>query len=119
MPTRVIAFLLAAFLLWSGVSTIEMPVPDMRLPSELQVAKSDASQSAALDGSVAEHHLDDVPAQASSDPPPEPQIVFPELLTARLLGGLSDSLGTPALVALISPHLAGPLRPPCCTAFAA
>jgi hypothetical protein len=118
MPSRVIAFFLALVLLWSGVSTIESPLPDARPAPEQPHAMGHAGQDPAHEGSVDDHHLDDVPAQASSDPPPEPQSVFPDPMTARLLGARLAPPGAPALVALVPPFLAGPLRPPCCTALA-
>ena len=65
------------------------------------------------DGSVEDHHLDDLPSQVQNDPPAE----TPGLLAAPVAPAAQASvMATPRAVvstAAVSPCLAGPLRPPC------
>ncbi len=113
MPTRVIAFLLAFVLLWSGLSTIEAPriaaAPGSGQTTSLVHA---AGPAAAHAGSVEHHHLDDLPAQAQSDPPPDTPGLLPTPLapSAHWL-----AMAPPQALAAAEtrpPFLAGPLRPP-------
>ena len=95
MPRRVIAFLLADVLLWSGLSTLEAP------------------SASAPEGSVEQHHLDDLPSQAQNDPSTEGPGLLPAPLTAT-----APSLVVAQPHVFVSgasgpPYLAGPLRPPC------
>lgn len=119
MPLRVIALFLAFVLLWSGVSTIEAPRPFAPTSPEQQHAIAPAdSQGAAHDGSVDDHHLDDLPAQAQNDSPPETLGLLPLSLTPRFHGGPLAQPRALASVVLAPPFLAGPLRPPCGAALA-
>lgn len=119
MPLRVTALFLAFVLLWSGVSTIEAPGTIAPTSPERQHAIAHAgSQGAALEGSVDDHHLDDLPAQAQNDSPPETPGLLPVALTPRFHGGPLAQPRTLASVALAPPFLAGPLRPPCGAALA-
>jgi hypothetical protein len=114
MPLRVIAFFLAFALFWSGVSTIEAPRDTTHLPAGQQHAIGHAGgPGSALQGSVDDHHLDDLPAQAQSDPPADAPVLLPSPLAPRLQGGSPARARALAAVALTPPCLAGPLRPPC------
>lgn len=119
MPLRVIAFFLAFVLLWSGVSTIEAPRTIAPPSPEQQRALVHAGgQGAAHEGSVDDHHLDDLAAQAQGDSPPETPGLLPPPLTPRVHDGLLTQLQALASVASASPLLAGLLRPPCVAALA-
>ena len=119
MPSRVIAFLLAFVLFWSGLSTIEAPSALAQPSPEQSYALSHSgAQHGSDDGSVEDHHLDDQPLQAQGDPAAE----TPGLLPAPLRPS-SQSLATAEPHTFVSsaagsPFLAGPLRPPCCEALA-
>lgn len=114
MPRRVIAFLLAAVLFWSGLSTFEAPSALAQPSTDQQQVIAHAAGSAALnDGSVEDHHLDDLPFQAPSDPSTE----TPDLLAAPVTS-LAPSRVVASPYAFVStvagpPYLAGLLRPPC------
>lgn len=119
MLSRVLAFLLAVVVLWSGLNTIEVPrIFASPLPEQVVVMAHDGGQAAAAEGSVEHHHLDDLPSQVQSDPPPE----TPELLPVSLAPSASRmvmALPHPfASAEAGSPFLAGPLRPPCSAALA-
>lgn len=114
MPPRVIALFIAAVLLWSSFSTIEplhgsLPAPIGEAPAWV----ASAATAPQPPGSVADHHLDDLPVQAQADPPAD----LPALPAATLRLSLPSlreppaSTGQPA--AAWPPFLAGPLRPPC------
>jgi hypothetical protein len=114
MPTRVLCLLLAVVLLWSGLSTFEPLRLVAPSSAEQQAAFAPGGGPAALDdGSVEDHHLDDLPSQAQGDPTTE----TPGLLLARL----EARIPAPAmrrgpafkLSDIHTPFLAGPLRPPC------
>ena len=118
MPRRVIALLLAAILFWSGLSTFEAPGALAQPSPDQQYAIAHAGgPAAANDGSVEDHHLDDLPSQAQSDPSTE----TPGLLAAPLAAIVpSLVMTTPhAFVSAVAgpPFLAGPLRPPCVEAI--
>ena len=113
---RVIALLLAVVLLWSGVNTAEAQAAPSRAAHDLRDA---TAALAAPEGSVAQHHLDELPAQTASDPSTESPAVLPARLALR---PTSMALALPeafASVGVAPPFLAGPLRPPCSTALAA
>lgn len=114
MPARVIAFFLAAVLLWSGLGTVELP-RTFALPSSAPLhAAGDADRQMRSDaGSVEHHHLDDVPLQAQTDPVTD---------TPGLLAEAGPPAAPPramvhprmaASAAAWPPFLAGPMRPPC------
>lgn len=118
MPSRVIALFLAFAMFWSGLSTFEAPSNPAQHSAEQQHGAHAAGLPGQADGSVTDHHLDDLPSQAQSEPPSEtpgflptpplPVALFQE--TARRHAFASAAAG--------SPFLAGPLRPPCPTALA-
>lgn len=115
MPSRVIAFFLAFVLFWSGLSTFEAPRALAQPSLEQQHA---GAQPGLEDGSVEDHHLDDLPLQVQGDSAAE----TPGLLPAPLRPS-SQSLATGqphafVMAAAGSPFLAGPLRPPCSEALA-
>jgi hypothetical protein len=118
MPSRVIAFFLAVVLFWSGLSTIEAPSALAQHSHEQEHALAPAGGPSGLhDGSVEDHHLDDLPAQAQSDTSAEPPGLLPAPMrqtAASLASALPRSL-TSAVAG--SPFLAGPLRPPCSEAL--
>jgi hypothetical protein len=119
MPLRVIAFLLAFVLLWSGVTTVEGPraiAPST--PEQPHALVHAGGQSAAHEGSVDDHHADDLAEQAQSDSPPETPGLLPPPLTPRAYDGLHSQPQALAVVTPTSPFLAGPLRPPCVAALA-
>lgn len=117
MPTRVIALFLAFVLLWSGLSTIEAPRAFAPSHEQQHAIAHAGGQAAAHEGSVEQHHLDDLPSQAQNDPPTE----TPGLLPAPLKPGAPSMVmaqpHTFVSAATGSPFLAGPLRPPCRTAL--
>ena len=111
MLRRVIALLLAVVLFWSGLGTLEAPSA-LAQPSTDQIAHP-GGPAGLNDGSVEDHHLDDLPSQAHSDPSAE----TPGLLAAPL-ASMAPALvmATPrTFVSAVAgpPYLAGPLRPPC------
>jgi hypothetical protein len=99
MPRRVIAFLLAVVLLWSGLSTLEAP------------------SASAPEGSVEQHHLDDLPLQAQNDPSTEGPGLLPAPLTATAPLLVVAQRHVFVSTAAGPPYLAGPLRPPCSDAI--
>lgn len=120
MPRRVIALLLAVVFFWSGLSTFEAPSALAQSSTDQQHTVAHAGGPAALnDGSVADHHLDDLPSQAQSDPSTD----TPGLLWAPVASVAPASrMATPraaVTTAAGSPCLAGPLRPPCTDAIPA
>jgi len=119
MPIRVIGLFLAIVLLWSGLSTIEAPhVFASPSPEQRLTIAHACGQAASHEGSVEHHHLDDLPSQAQSDPPPETPGLLPTPIAP-----------SPQRMAMAQPHafasaeagppfLAGLLRPPCSAALA-
>tara|TARA_B100001105_G_C22342368_1_gene421916 strand:- start:285 stop:659 length:375 start_codon:yes stop_codon:yes gene_type:complete len=112
MCKRLLALFLACVLLWSGATAHEsllMPVAhDATTATPLNAAAVPATDP----GSVADHHLDDQPAQALGDAPTDTPALPPSA------PGLPPS---PTLPAAGAPHRAaawathvpeGPLRPP-------
>jgi len=119
MPSRVLAFLLAVVLLWSGLSTIEAPRAFALPAPERGLAISPAGdQSAAHEGSVEHHHLDDLPSQAQSDPPPETPGLLPAPLAPSAQRMVMAQPHPFASGEAVPPFLAGPLRPPRSAALA-
>jgi hypothetical protein len=119
MPHRVIAFLLAAVLLWSGLNTIEAPRAFASPSPEQRLAIVHAgSQAAPHEGSVEHHHLDDLPSQAQSDPPPETPGLLPAPLASSAQRMVMAQPHAFASAETGPPFLAGPLRPPCRAALA-
>lgn len=108
------AAFLAAALLWSGVGTIEAPLASAQ-PWQQPVAAflGSAGSEQGPQGSVEDHHLDDLLIQLVNDAP----LDLPGLLGATLT--LSSAWRAPApapatpSVLQAPPCLAGPLRPPC------
>jgi len=119
MPSRVIAFFLAFVLFWSGLSTFEAPSALAQPSTEQQHALAVGGGSADLnDGSVEDHHLDDLPSQAQSDPPAETPGMLPALLRPNAQFQATAQRHCFVSAAAGSPFLAGPLRPPCSEALA-
>jgi hypothetical protein len=119
MPLRVIALVLSVVLLWSGLSTIEAPLVFAQPSPEQQHALVHAGgQVAAHEGSVEHHHLDDLPSQAQSDPVSETAGLLPAHLTPSAPSVVMAQPRAFASAEAGPPFLAGPLRPPCCAAFA-
>jgi hypothetical protein len=114
MHRRVIALLLAVIFFWSGLSTFEAPSAFAQPLTDQPHPIAHAGGPAELnDGSVADHHLDDLPSQAQNDPPTD----TPGLLAAPVTSAHQALvMATPRAVvstAAVAPCLAGPLRPPC------
>ena len=119
MPSRVLAFLLAVVLLWSGLNTIEAPdVFALPSPEQRFVIVHAGSQAAAHEGSVEHHHLDDLPTQAPSEPPPETPGLLPTPLAPSAQRMVMAQPHAFASAEAGPPFLAGPLRPPCSAALA-
>lgn len=119
MPSRVIALFLAVVLFWSGLSTIEAPNASAQPLTEQQHAIAHAGGSADLhDGSVEDHHLDDLPSQAQGDPSAETPGLLPAPLRPTSPSMATAQPHTFVSTAAASPFLAGPLRPPCSEALA-
>lgn len=118
VPNRVIVFLLAFVLLWSGLSTIEAQRAFAKPSPERQHAVAHAGGMAAADDGSLEHvHLDDLPSRAHGDPPTETPGLLPPPLQP-----------TPNSFAVFQPHsfvsaaagslsFDGLLRPPCSAAL--
>jgi len=119
MPSRVISIFLAFVLFWSGLSTFEAPSALAQASPEQQHALAQAGMQPSLDdGSVEDHHLDDLPSQAQSDPPAETPGLLPALMRPTSLLQATAQLHTFVSAAAGAPFLAGPLRPPCSEALA-
>lgn len=114
MFSRVIASLLALVLFWSDLSAQEqafsLASPDVAQAHTLQAS---ISPYAGTDGSVDDHHLDDLPAQAHAEAGADlpglihgsPDVQMPVLAMAR---------PTPLRTAALRPlYLDVPQRPPC------
>jgi hypothetical protein len=120
MPHRVIAFFLALVLLWSGLGTIEAPDAWAQPASEPSLAQLEAAQPAGTHpGSVEDHHLDDLPMQAQNEPPAEGPGLVPAWLKPAANPGTAARPPVFLTAGTGSPCLAGPLRPPCRSAFTA
>jgi len=120
MAFRIIARFLAFFVFWSGLGAIE-PVHALGLSStEPHFAMTHSvGASAANEGSVEHHHLDDLPTQVQYEPLTETSGLLPGMPKARE-PWLSMMLPLASVaVPEESPYLAGPLRPPCGVARAA
>ena len=119
MPSRVLAFFLAFVLFWSGLSTIEgTDAWAQQAPAQHHPLVQPGALADLADGSVEDHHLDDLPSQAQGDPPAE----TPDLLPVPTQPP-SASVATGQGHVLVSaaagpPFLARPMRPPCVDARA-
>jgi hypothetical protein len=119
MPIRVIAFLLAFVLLWSGLSTIEAPRIVAAPGSGQATGLVDAADLAAAHaGSVEHHHLDDLPSQAQSDPAPDTPGLLPTPMAPSAQWLVMAQPQAFAAAETRPPFLAGPLRPPRSAAIA-
>ena len=119
MPTRVTAFFLAFVLLWSGLNTIEAPhVFASPSPEQRLTIAHAGGQAAPPEGSVEHHHLDDLPSQAQSDPPPETPGLLSTPIAPSAQGMVMAQPHAFAAAETGPPFLAGPLRPPCSAALA-
>lgn len=119
MPHRVLAFFLACLMLWSGLSTYEPPELALPGPAEEAVvlaasaAAPGSPAAAALRGSVADHHLDDQPAQTPADLVADLPALLKGPRAAVLVAGPGLPLPARAAALRPAPWLAGLLRPPC------
>jgi hypothetical protein len=111
MPVRVIALFLILVLVWSGLSSKEAPRA-VAQHAQLHAAPHAEGLAAPHEGSVEDHHLDDLPVQAQGDQPHETPGLLPASLSAvdQSLAMMRPSRFDAAAVA--PPFLAGPLRPP-------
>jgi hypothetical protein len=119
MPFRLLACFVAFALFWSGLSTFEAPSTMTQPSPDQQHARALGGTPADLDdGSVDDHHLDDLPSQAQSDPSAEtPGMLSAPLMPTSQIQAATQRHGFVA-AATGSPFLAGPLRPPCSEALA-
>jgi len=120
MLSRVIAVLVAAVLIWSGLSTIEAPRSLTQASAgQLQASSVVANGlKAGHEGSMGQHHLDDLPWQAQSEPAAEPPGLVPTPPSEFAPPGRTTHPRSLRCAAAASPFLEGPLRPPCSAAFA-
>jgi hypothetical protein len=118
MPSRVIALLFAVVLFWSGLNTIEAPWAFAQpVAGQLQANAHAGGLEAGHEGSVDQHHLDDRPWQAQSESAAEPPALVPTPLRDVVPRISVAAPRLPRFVAVTSPFLEGPLRPPCGAAF--
>lgn len=112
MPRRVLAFLLALTLFWSGVSTLEVPVLAPVLGGQTHSLGLADGKTGAPQGSVAHHHLDDLPHQALNEPSADAPSLLPATAgpIARAVAMEHPHASLASAAAL--PFLAQALRPP-------
>lgn len=113
MPTRVLNLFLAFVLLWSGLTTIEAPQALAQVaPAQQSVIANGGGVASEHEGSVEDHHLDDLPMQGYSDPSYEsPDSLPTRVVPSALLTAIGQARAfTSAEIRPLS--LAGPLRPP-------
>jgi hypothetical protein len=120
MPSRALALLAAVLLLWSCLGTIEAPVASWGSASDPghAVGQAEGPAVALHEGTVAHHHLDDLPSQSQADPPadhPGPLPAVPERAARALATSRPQG---PTAASMPAPWLAGLLRPPCDDAVA-
>lgn len=119
MPARLIVFFLAFALLWSGFSTFEAPNALSPASLEQQHDTADADgRAGSHQGSVEDHHLDDLPIQVQNDPPTDAPELAPVLRKPIADWSARTLPQTWLSAAASSPLLAGPLRPPAGAALA-
>jgi len=111
MSSRVLPILLAAIIGWSGLANQEA----VQLVGTSVQAEQDTRQLAGPttveDGSVTDHYLDDVTAQAMAEPATDQWT--PQAATSPLLSGAGREAFPPWCgSAQASPDLAMPQRPP-------
>lgn len=108
---RIVSALLGLLLLWSSFGAAEPPALALPMPHE-PVATAWPTPA----GSVAEHHLDDQPAQAASPAPADLPDRAPDLMPApaRLALAVPAALWAPIGAKRIAPapYLDEPLPPP-------
>ncbi len=111
MATKVFTFFLSLILLWSSLSTVETP-PTFAVSPEQALVSLAGSTTPPDQGSVEDHHLDDLPSPAQEDSPNGMLALLPTSL-AFVLARLPAAKPVVApLTAIRTPFLAGPLRPP-------
>lgn len=120
MFSRVIASLLVLVMFWSALAAQEQAFrPDTPEAGQQVAALAGGSSYAGSDGSVADHHLDDQPAQAHA----EHLADLPCLLQVRPeVQAPALAMAAPArwpMNALHPPYLDTPQRPPCAAGFTA
>jgi hypothetical protein len=114
MGHRLLASILAFMLLWSAVGTVEGMTGFMQtLPEHHTAFVSGGGTNDGQDGSVEDHHLDDLPGQPASDSPLDSPGLPDAGPALRLRSEVLASREAIAAVLLAPPYLAGPLRPPC------
>ena len=111
MPSRALAFVLALVLLWSGLATQEQMVP--RIDDEsAHVSSQLALQQQLDDGSVNDHHLDDLPAQAHAETPMDMQALLMDCVQLPVIRHPCVRYRPYAGTEGPAPYLEGPQRPP-------
>lgn len=112
---RCIALLLVLLLTWTGLATIERHSV-YELPF---TAAQTGDETPSPAGSVDDHHLDDLPAQAQSELQTDPPGMPHRLGMPRLHFMSMERPDALHMAHASSPCLAGPLRPPCAASQAA
>ncbi len=121
MASRVTALLLALVLFWSGFTTTYEQSGWIALANaeQIEVRSSGAPAHGFHDGTVNDHHLDDLPAQAHAESVTDLPGLFlapGETPATGLAMAKPRSYAAPARSA---PYLDRPQRPPCVTALVA
>lgn len=119
MPSRVVPFLLAFLLLWSGFTTQERAVSFASSNVEqADVGLAGELQQRVHEGSVEDHHLDDQPAQAQTESVMDLQALFPARVDEPAFALTMARPRPYAVTTWLEPYLEGPQRPPCATRLA-
>lgn len=114
MSSRVLPLLLAAIIGWSGLASQEAVLLVAAPTPGEHDARQLAGPATVDDGSVIDHYLDDVPAQAAADPATEQWT--PQAAVSPALSSTGELAYPPWRgSAHASPDLATPQRPPCPT----
>ncbi len=113
MASKGIAFLLALLLFWASIATQEPYSPSARTGSDTAAdAWVDGPPGNHAEGSVNDHHLDDLPSQAHAEPSHELVAMLPAAGHPRFFLGVALRPTRYAPVALSPPDLDGPRKPP-------
>jgi hypothetical protein len=113
MLPRIVAFLLAFLMLWSGLAVTAQRFAETLAWPEQTTSQSGDSRHSDGNGSMDDHVVDDQPAQ----PFGEPSLVFAALLDTAAPGFAGDDLkatcpARPAEATWVAPFLEGVRRPP-------
>lgn len=113
MPVRVLNVFVMLVLVWSGFATHEQfRSPTAGCCDAVAFVSNDVTAGEQVMGSVADHHLDDVPAQPQWDPPGDSSAPFQALARPPYTGGATSGPPRYRDAAEAAPWLAGLWRPP-------